>query len=282
MVEITRTKVDFDLAQGIVEGIYTHTHQSAALVIITNGHNGFYNYGMFPYIQEKLAEAGIASYSYNFSHGGVKNGDDYFTDLEAYEKNSMRLERLDLIGILHNLGESEIPKPERGLFLLSHSLGSVPTLFAARDVLGEGKRVDGVVFLAPIKTLQVFPDEMIQQWQKTGVYHLKNNRTGQMLPQGPEFLQEILESDTTWNIEGAIKDTPTRFLMVHGAEDEDVPVQHSEALARWAREVGLQVELQIIPGAGHTFNSSHPFQDTSCQLEDVLEIVTRWVLKHAT
>lgn len=275
---ITKAKIDFSFPHGTVEGMYVHApDKTSPLVIITNGHNGFYNYGMFPYIQESLADSGIASYSYNFSHGGVRNGDDVFEDLEAYQQNCMRLERLDLIEILRALGKSPLPTPARDLYLLSHSLGSIPTLFAAMDTLGAGIPVHGIIFIAPIRTLDVFPEEMMREWKKTGIYYMKNNRTGQMLPQGAEFLREILESETDWNVEHAIKSTRTAYLMVHGAEDKDVPVEHSESLVRWAKDAGITAELRIVPAAGHTFNTKHPFQGTTTQLDEALRIVREWI-----
>ncbi|MEO6637878.1 MAG: hypothetical protein ABIN25_06355, partial [Ginsengibacter sp.] len=87
-----KQKISFIHKDGIVEGIYMPSEIDARLVIIINGHNGFYNYGMFPHIQESLADNNIASYSFNFSHGGVKGDGDYFEDLKKYEKNCMRLE----------------------------------------------------------------------------------------------------------------------------------------------------------------------------------------------
>nr|MBP6185695.1 hypothetical protein [Saprospiraceae bacterium] len=46
------TSYAFD--HGIVEGAFVKVPESQDLVIITNGHNGFYSYGMFPAIQQGL------------------------------------------------------------------------------------------------------------------------------------------------------------------------------------------------------------------------------------
>ena len=59
-----KRKISFEFEHGNIDGIYLKSEApSSPLVIITNGHNGFYNYGMFPYIQEKLLEQEISSYS---------------------------------------------------------------------------------------------------------------------------------------------------------------------------------------------------------------------------
>jgi acetyl esterase/lipase len=52
------------------------------------------------------------------------------------------------------------------------------------------------------------------------------------------------------------------FLLVHGSQDEVVPVTHSEALATALREVGCNVTLKVIEGAAHSIPAS--------QLEDTL------------
>ena len=127
--------------------------------------------------------------------------------------------------------------------------------------------------MAPIKTLDVFPKSMMDEWEKNGIYYMKNNRTGQALPQGPEFLSEIKASGVIWNVERVIKETRTRYLLVHGAEDKDVPLEHSETLKAWAEEEGHAVTLRVIEGAGHTFNTVHPFKCRTPELDAAIEIL---------
>src|SRR5688572_7675363 len=96
-------KISLEYANGTIDGIYITAGPHFPLVIIINGHNGFYNYGMFPYIQQSLYKNNISSYSFNFSHGGIIGDADYFEDLEKYEANCMRLETADLLCVLQNL-----------------------------------------------------------------------------------------------------------------------------------------------------------------------------------
>ena len=48
-------------------------------------------------------------------------------------------------------------------------------------------------------------DEMMEEWKQNKVFYKKNNRTKQLLPQGEEFLSEVLKSDTEWDVEKEIK-----------------------------------------------------------------------------
>ena len=72
---------------------------------------------MFPYLQETLAINKISSYSFNFSHGGIKGDADYFEDLVGYEKNCMRLEVEDVMCVLHNLHSGKFEKHDRPFFI---------------------------------------------------------------------------------------------------------------------------------------------------------------------
>lgn len=126
-----KEKISLQHADGIVEGIYLDAGKSTSLVIIINGHNGFYNYGFFPHLQESLCQEGISSFSFNFSHGGVLADGDYFDNLNLYQKNCMRLEVEDVMCILNHLRTNFKLHPK--VFFLAHSLGGVPAIFSAKS-----------------------------------------------------------------------------------------------------------------------------------------------------
>ncbi len=262
-------KLSFSHKDGVVEGVYDPAENDAPLVIIINGHNGFYNYGMFPHIQQSLAGNNIASYSFNFSHGGVKGDADYFEHLEKYEKNCMRLEVEDTMCILHNLASEKFIKYSR-IFLMAHSLGGVPTVFAAAKAQEENINIAGIILISTVKQLNFWPKEMIDEWKQNKVFYKMNNRTKQALPQGEEFLNEVLESDTAWNVENEIKKLVQPLLILHGENDEAIPVEHSYAKYEWAKANNNKTSLKIIPGATHTFNTKHPFEEASPQLEQMI------------
>ena len=260
----------------VVDGIYISLKDDAPLVIIINGHNGFYNYGMFPHIQESLSGRGIASYSFNFSHGGVKGEADYFEDIELYEKNCMRLEVEDTMCVLHNL-TSEKLKNHSKIFLLAHSLGGVPAIFAASKAQDIDINIAGVILISTVKQLNFWPAEMLEEWKQNKVYYKKNNRTKQMLPQGEELLSEVLQSDSKWNVETELKKLRQPILIIHGENDEAVPVEHGHHKYEWIKDTNKKASLKIIPGATHTFNTKHPFEETSPQLEEMIDEVVGFI-----
>jgi hypothetical protein len=278
---LIREKVSFDFKHGKVEGIYCAvSNRVAPLVIITHGQDGFYNYGMFPYVQQQLFRSGIASYSYNFSHGGIEGDSDYFSDLESYEKNCMRLETEDLKEIVRHLRLSYINfGDETPLFLLAHSLGGVPSIFAARQLMLEGYKIKGLILCSCLSTLNAWPRKMIKEWERNGVYYQKNECTMQELPLGRELLTEIKESEGKWNIRQALKEVNTGFLILHGNRDESVPVENSKFLHEWIKGDRGSSLLKIIPGGTHTYNTNHPFEGHSPQLDQMLEEVLTWIKK---
>ena len=252
---------------GQVEGMYYNAGKSSPVVIIVNGHNGFYNYGMFPYLQQKWYEQGISSYSFNFSHGGIRGAADRFEDLDKYEKNCMRLETEDLLSVLRGGLDHE------RLFIFSHSLGAVPAVFGTARAIEEGIAIYGLILAAPVSTLAFWPPEALKEWATAGVYLKKNNRTGQALPQGFEFLQEIMKAGKDWNVLKKLAALAIPVLIIHGDEDEAVPTSHGNALHQAKKDS----EFRLIRGAGHTFNTTHPFKGSSPALDELIEITSAWI-----
>ena len=275
---MNKQKIIFTHQEGIVEGIYINSGDHSPLVIIVNGHNGFYNYGMFPYIQQKLFENNISSYSFNYSHGGVIGDSDRFDDLYKYEQNCMRLEVEDVISILLNSKNSSLAH-HAGIYLFAHSLGGVPAIFATAKAMYNNIAISGIILVSSVSTLNFWPAEMIKEWSNAGVYFKKNNRTLQELPQGFEFLQEVTKSESEWNVKNKIQTLQIPVLIIHGDNDEAVPKTHGESLFSWIKQNNIKSEFISIPSATHTFNTKHPFEKSSPQLEQLLKTTIDWINK---
>jgi len=269
-------RISFTYSNGQTDGIYCNAGNHTPLVIIANGHNGFYNYGMFPYIQQSLLQSGISSYSFNYSHGGVVGDGDYFTELEMYEKNCIRLEKEDILCVVENSVTDQFAAHTQ-TFLFTHSLGGAPTIFAAKELEHSAFHLTGIILVSSVKTLDFWGKAMIDKWQETGVYLKRNNRTNQDLPLGKEFLEEVLNCDNEWSIEKAIKQLRTPILIVHGEKDEAVPMENGQSLFDWSKNNNPHNKLEIIPGATHTFNTKHPFAGPTSELEKLIAVSLAWI-----
>lgn len=266
-----KTTLTIDLPHGKVEGILQCPETAMDLAVISNGHNGFYSYGMFPWIQDQLDQAGIGSFSYNFSHGGTIGAGDTFDDLEAYSRNCMRLETTDLVGVVLHLRKRY---PAQRLWLLSHSMGSVPTIFGALELRQMDIPLAGMILLSPVSRLDFWPVDLIDRWAETGTITMFNRRTGQDLPHGPELLAEIRQASTKWNMERALHQLDVPLLVIHGEEDEAVSPDHGHALVSWALAAGMPAQIRIIPETGHTFGTRHPFEGPDRATEVMIQAVT--------
>ncbi len=265
--------IQWNYVNGLLEGRYCDAGATTPLVVIANGHNGFYNYGMFPCIQERLWENGISSFSFNYTHGGIEGDNDVFTRLDLYEQNCMRLEKEDIVFVLEQARGGQLGKHHR-VFVFTHSLGGVPTVFAAKESAG---RADGILLVSAVSKLDFWPQTLIDQWKETGVYYMRNNRTKQELPQGPEFLSEILAASGAWNMETAVKSLMLPVCVLHAANDEAVPLVHGEHLYDWCRNNHPANYFATIPGAGHTFNTRHPFEGPTPELEQLVAAAVKWI-----
>jgi uncharacterized protein len=67
------------------------------------------------------------------------------------------------------------------------------------------------------------------------------------------------------------------WLIVHGSEDETVPVEEGRRLAGQA---GGEHELRVISGGSHTLGSRHPFAGPTPQLIQALNATQRWFRAH--
>jgi len=126
-----------------------------------------------------------------------------------------------------------------GVWLVGFGVGgSMALCLAARD-----GRVRGVACLAAEATLEDWgrePRSMLEVARRAGVV-----RTPTFPPDVAKWGREFSELRPD-EAAGALGGRP--LLILHGAEDDEVPVAHARQLADAA---GPQAELHVLPGAGH-------------------------------
>lgn len=267
----------FESKNGPLDARYNNAGAGTPLVVIANGHNGFFNYGMFPFIRQYLTENGISSIGFNYSHSGIVGESDVFEDLERYRKNCRRLEKEDLLSVLRIVSEQFTHHPR--VYVLAHSMGGIATVFAAKEAAEQGIPLHGAILLNCLSTLSVRSEAVLENWKRERVWLLRNNRTLQDLPQGEEYLEETLASagNGPWNPEPVVRSLHIPLLILHGDEDESVPVWHSEHLYAWSKDNHPETRFELIPGATHTLNTKHPFEGATPQLLDGLQRITNWL-----
>ena len=230
------------------------------VVVFVHGFKGFKDWGHFPLLADFFAGQGFVFVKLNLSHNGiVVGGNGDLEDLEAFSRNNFSIELDDIgqvIDALFTPGATPVPAAEMDLsrlFLAGHSRGGGLVLLKA----AEDPRVRAVATWAGIADVdQRWPQTMLEEWQRTGVLHVPNLRTGQDLPLHYQIVEDYQANlprlDIAHNVRRHVRQP---LLLVHGDQDETVPL----AAAHTLRELKPDAELLLVPGAGHMFGGAHPW-----------------------
>ena len=237
-------------------------------VVICHGFKGFQEWGFFPYLAALLADRGFVVIRFNVSGAGMLPGDDLVTDPAAFQANTHGRELADLLAVLKATGRTLAPgRVDRNrLGLFGHSRGGGNSILAAAR-----EPVKALVTWASVATFDRYTPEQKEAWRRDGQFPVVNARTGQELALGLGLLEEL----ETLDILAAARTIRVPWLIVHGEEDESVPVTEADRLA----EVSSG-ELLRIPGANHTFGARHPFVGPTPQLIQALNATQRWFRRH--
>lgn len=234
-------------------------------VLVAHGFKGFKDWGFFPWLGSRLAEAGLASVTFNFSGNGIGDNPTEFTALDKFRRNTLTLEIEDMTQVFAAVRAGRLPGLAAGeaerISLLGHSRGAVVSFcLAARHP--EVRRVvawAGVGLLA-----ERFPEEVRRQWRREGVLKVVNSRTGQVMEMGLEALDDLEAHLFDYSPLSVVPALKQPVLLVHGGQDPTVPASEAEAVRRAA---GGRPELYVISGAGHTFGAVQPFEGSTPDLD---------------
>jgi dienelactone hydrolase len=238
---------------------------SRPAVVLVHGFKGFKDWGLWPSFAERVARAGVSAVTFNLSGSGVDDTGE-FVFPERFGHNTFSAELQDLRRVVDALEAGDLGVvPPTSLGLLGHSRGGgIAVLHAAAD-----PRVRALVTWSAISTVQRWaaPDRAV--WRAEGVQPVKNARTGQILPQYPDILDDIERNADSLDIERAAARVAVPWLIVHGVDDEAVPLLEGERLA--AAAAPPRTRSLWVPGAGHTFGAVHPWRGTTPELDLVLD-----------
>ena len=243
------------------------------VVLACHGFKGFKDWGFWPETGRRLAAAGIALVTFNFSGSGIGEDPQVFTELDRFEANTIGKELDDLGRVLEAVTRREVPlgaADVRKLGLLGHSRGGgIALLRASRD-----PRVQALVTWSAVSTFRRYDDATRALWRKRGHVEVANARTGQIFRMGVGFLDDLESHGEAYDPVSAARRLAHPYLIVHGTRDESVPVDEANRLAKVA-DPGLS-RLMLVEGAGHTFGAAHPFAGSTPELDRVLTRTTAW------
>jgi len=112
---------------------------------------------------------------------------------------------------------------------------------------------------------RIADEATLEEWRRRGVYEVVNSRTGQKLPMGVAFLDDVLANLARLDLVAAARRPAVPWLLVHGTADPTVPFDEAKELH--ATSAG-RARLLALDGAGHTFGAVHPFAGPTAHLEE--------------
>jgi uncharacterized protein len=243
-------------------------------VVVLHGFKGFKDWGMFPPLTERLAQAGFTAVSLNLSGSGVDDAGE-FSLSDRFGHNTFSAELEDASRVIDALmrGELGVPPPST-LGVIGHSRGGgIAVLHTARD-----PRVRALVTWSAISRVERWPADQRSAWRAAGHTEIQNARTGQILPLYTDVLDDIEQNADSLDIEAAAGRIAVPWLIVHGTEDESVGFSEAESLK--AASSRKKTRLFPIERGGHTFGATHPWRSTTPQLDTVFDATTEWLATH--
>ena len=264
----------------VLHGIVDLPEQSGPrpTVVICHGFKGFMDWGFFPYLAQLLAERGLVAIRFNFTGSGMEPGDELVTKPLAFRNATFSQDLAELLSLLQAVSDHLLPErvdPTR-LGLFGHSRGGGTALLAAAREPWRS-RLRALVTWAGVSTFDRLDEAEKEYWREKGEVPVVNARTGQELTIDVNVLRDLETHGPELDLVSAAGAREAPWLIVHGDDDETVPVDEARLLAK---EAAAPSELLVIEGANHTFGAQHPFAGPTPQLVQALNATQRWFRRH--
>lgn len=245
-------------------------------VVICHGFKGFMDWGFFPYLADLLAARGFVAIRFNFSGAGMQPGDELVTEVEAFRVATLSKDLAELRSIVGSVGSEIAPHvadPDK-IAVIGHSRGGGTSILVSASL-----PLKALVTWSAVSRFQRLSPEECAVWRERGSIPVVNARTGQELEIGAAVLEDLEANRELLDIEAAAGSRTAPWLIVHGEQDETVPIDEAETLASVAKP---PASLLRIPDASHTFGVSHPFTGPTPQLVEAMNATQSWLRQRLT
>lgn len=269
------TNADNEIIRGDLR--YRESAKNSATIILCHGFGGFKDWGFFPLLAETLTDSGYVTITFNFSRNGIGADLDNLTEHDKFAVNTYSHELQDLECVLTAIKTSKIGKgliDQHRLGLFGHCRGGgLAILRAARD-----KKIQTVVTWSAISTVERFNADDIFNLQKDGFIELESTWSRQNMTVSSSLLKDIQENKDRLDILQAAAKLNVPVLIIHGDQDEDVPVEEARKIFDSLKTDTK--DLVIIEGANHMLGSSHPLRTRNSYLDTAMDLSENWFDKY--
>ncbi|SHF31752.1 Prolyl oligopeptidase family protein [Fodinibius roseus] len=265
----------------------TNKNQPLPLILFLHGFKGFKDWGAFPEACASLSSAGFAVLAMNFSLNGVGKSMTEFDQLDLFARETLSQDLDDVGTVIQALEDeaididtSELPSitidPSR-IGMLGHSRGGHTAVAAA----AEYPEVQCLVTWSAVADYNArWSEGMIADWQERGVTEIINGRTGQVMPVKKIVYEDALANADRLMAVKRVQELNLPALFIHSKGDEAVPYSDAEKLFNHCPSG--HKELKLMPDSGHTFDTSHPFEEEAFPdtFQRVLTHTRQWFQNH--
>ncbi len=221
-------------------------------LIICHGFSRNKSERKFVELSRYIANKGIAVLRFDFAGRGESEGDFGKTDISK--------EASDLALAFNFLSKQKRVNANR-IAILGHSLAGLVAILFQRQY----QKANTLILLAPALqqndlVKQWYTPKQIALWQKQGYLDTAKGRLG------VKYLREALALD--W--QEAVAKIKCPVLVLHGKDDEDVPLKYAKSLFN---ELKAEKQIVVVEQTDHSFESEQAKQ-TLCKT------TTRWLQKY--
>lgn len=252
------------------------------VILFLHGFKGFKDWGAFPDACEELARAGYVLVAMNFSRNGYGGSREEVTEPDSFAEQTLSADLQDVEDVIDaikrgQISHSKVVLDSDHFGIIGHSRGGHTAIVAA----AEFPEIRCCVTWAAVASyLDRWDPEMVEEWREKGSTEVKNSRTGETYPLLWSVYEDAEQHADRLMAIRRVKELYIPVLFVAGKADESVPVADSERL--YTECPSSDKEIRFIEGAGHTFNTSHPFveDDFPRAFEELLNHTENWFLEY--
>lgn len=232
-------------------------------LLYIHGFKGFKDWGFIPPSGDFFVENGFRFIAFNFSHNGIGEKPQEFTEMEKFKNNTFSLEVVEAMEMVEavRMGKFFETSPEAKLGVIGHSRGGGISILAT----GKSPLVNALTTWCSVSSFGRYSDAQFKQWVETGYVEVKNSRTGQVFHLGMPLLQDVLaHRDNFLSVSQTARNLTRPWCIIHAEKDAAVHPDHAQHLFEWANQE--ITELHIVAEANHVFNARHPYVGSTPEL----------------